>query len=123
MDLFNGSTISINSKKHGLNWPKSQLALTLIPTFMWKESNNRLRATFKFLDFKAAFAFMTEVAFYAEQHQHHPDWSNVYNTVQIDLNTHDAGGIVTEKDHALAKDIDKVYEKYKQRTGDSLKIT
>lgn len=79
---------------------------------MWKEENNKLCADFKFRDFKQAFAFMTEVAFYAEKMDHHPDWSNVYNRVSIQLNTHDAGGVITEKDHALAKAIDKVAGRY-----------
>jgi 4a-hydroxytetrahydrobiopterin dehydratase len=46
------------------------------------------------------------VAMLAEQHQHHPRWSNVWNTVEIWLNTHDAGNVITEKDHALVKAID-----------------
>jgi 4a-hydroxytetrahydrobiopterin dehydratase len=79
------------------------------------ESNNTLRATFKCSDFKQAFAFMTEVAFYAECQNHHPNWSNVYNTVEISLSTHDAGNIVTEKDHKLAKAIENAYEKYKPK--------
>ncbi len=80
---------------------------------MWKEENNHLKETFKFKDFTQAFAFMTEVAFHAEKMNHHPNWSNVYNTVEISLNTHDAGGVVTEKDHKLAAAIDKVFEKYR----------
>ena len=79
---------------------------------MWKEKNNKLQATFKFKDFKQAFAFMTEVAFYAEKQNHHPEWSNVYNTVNITLTTHDEGNTVTEKDHKLSKAITTVYEKY-----------
>ena len=79
---------------------------------MWTESNNQLSATFKFKDFVQAFAFMTEVAFHAEKQGHHPDWSNVYNTVKIHLSTHDAGDIVTDKDHRLAEAIDKVYKKF-----------
>lgn len=80
---------------------------------MWSESNNTLSATFSFENFVQAFAFMTEVAFHAEQQQHHPDWQNVYNKVHINLSTHDAGDVVTEKDHKLASAIDKVYKKYK----------
>ncbi len=80
---------------------------------MWTESNNKLSATFKFKDFSQAFAFMTEVAFLAEKHNHHPDWRNVWNTVEVHLNTHDAGGIVTDKDRALAGDIDKVWARYR----------
>jgi len=79
---------------------------------MWQEVKNRLQATFKFKDFTEAFAFMTEVAFLAEKHQHHPDWSNVWNSVEIHLTTHDAGNIVTDKDRALAEDIDRAYAKY-----------
>lgn len=59
-----------------------------------------------FHNFSEAFAFMTRVAMLAEQHNHHPYWTNVWNKVEIFLNTHDAGNIVTEKDHALAKAID-----------------
>ncbi|MEM6725080.1 MAG: 4a-hydroxytetrahydrobiopterin dehydratase [Bacteroidota bacterium] len=79
---------------------------------MWQEANNKLSRTFVFKDFKEAFAFMTEVAFHAEKQDHHPNWSNVYHTVKIDLNTHDAGDIVTEKDHQLAATIDAVAQKY-----------
>lgn len=79
---------------------------------IWKEENNKLSATFKFKDFVEAFAFMTEVAFHAEEQNHHPEWSNVWNTVNISLSTHDAGDIVTEKDHQLAKSIGEVYAKY-----------
>lgn len=79
---------------------------------MWKERNNKLRASFEFKDFMEAFAFMTEVAFYAEKQNHHPEWSNVYNTVKIVLCTHDEGDIVTKKDRKLAKAISQVYEKY-----------
>ncbi len=79
---------------------------------MWEEKDNQLHASFKFADFKAAFAFMTEVAFYAETQNHHPNWSNVYNTVTISLSTHDAGNIVTDKDRALAKAIDRVYARF-----------
>lgn len=80
---------------------------------MWKEENNKLKAIFKFENFIQAFAFMTEVAFHAESQNHHPDWRNVWNTVEFELNTHDAGGIVTDKDWKLAKVIDRIYEKFK----------
>ena len=79
---------------------------------MWKEENNQLKATFKFENFIQAFAFMTEVAFHAEQQAHHPEWKNVYNTVEIALSTHDAGNVVTDKDHKLAMSIDTVYQKF-----------
>lgn len=80
----------------------------------WKEENNKLKANFKFKNFTEAFAFMTEVAFQAEQQKHHPDWRNVWNSVEFELNTHEAGGVVTEKDWKLAKSIDVIFEKYKQ---------
>lgn len=75
---------------------------------MWKEEDNKLKKTFKFKDFQEAFGFMTRVAFLAEAAQHHPNWSNVYNTVEIELTTHDSGNTVTKKDHALAKAIDEL---------------
>ena len=81
---------------------------------MWNEKDNKLCATFQFKDFKEAFAFMTEVAFYAEKQNHHPNWSNVYNTVEFELTTHDEGNTVSEKDHKLAKSIGEVYKKYAQ---------
>ena len=74
----------------------------------WTEQNNRLKKNFKFKDFSEAFAFMTRVAMIAEKMDHHPYWTNVYNTVNIELSTHDAGDIVTEKDHKLAKAIDRL---------------
>ena len=75
---------------------------------MWTEEDNKLKKTFKFSDFQEAFAFMTRVAFLAEKQNHHPTWSNVYDTVEIELTSHDAGNIVTERDHKLAKAIDKI---------------
>lgn len=79
---------------------------------MWTESDNKLNCTFTFTDFPEAFSFMTRVAFVAEKMNHHPDWSNVWNKVEIHLNTHDAGNTVTEKDRKLAAAIDKIYESY-----------
>ncbi len=72
----------------------------------WIEENNRLKKTLEFKDFVEAFGFMSSVAIIAEKMNHHPNWSNVYNTVSFELNTHDAGDIVTQKDHELAKAID-----------------
>jgi len=73
---------------------------------MWQEKTNSLSKTFKFKDFIEAFAFMTKVALVAEKMNHHPDWRNVYNTLEIHLSTHDAGNVVTEKDRKLAAQID-----------------
>jgi 4a-hydroxytetrahydrobiopterin dehydratase len=82
-----------------------------LPT-MWIEQDNQLKAVFKFKDFAEAFAFMTEVAFRAEKMNHHPDWRNVWNTVEFALSTHDAGNTVTDKDRKLAEAIDEIYGKY-----------
>ena len=73
---------------------------------LWEESNNRLYKKFTFTDFSEAFAFMTRVALAAEKMDHHPEWKNVWNTVELWLSTHDAGDIVTEKDRKLAGKID-----------------
>jgi 4a-hydroxytetrahydrobiopterin dehydratase len=72
----------------------------------WKLENNKLKKTFTFKDFSEAFAFMTRVALAAEKMNHHPTWTNTWNTVSIELSTHDAGDTVTDRDHKLAKAID-----------------
>lgn len=77
---------------------------------MWQETNNTLYKKFQFKNFSEAFAFMTRVAIEAEKMDHHPSWKNVYNTVEIWLNTHDAGDIITEKDRNLSKKIDGLLE-------------
>lgn len=74
----------------------------------WKEEDNKLKKTFEFKNFVEAFGFMSQVAIVAEKMDHHPNWSNVYNTVNIELCTHDAGDIVTDKDRRLAKAIDEL---------------
>jgi len=73
---------------------------------MWKEKENALVAELLFKDFIDAFAFMSIVAKLAELHQHHPEWSNVYNRVSIKLTTHDVGNSITEKDRRLAAAIE-----------------
>ena len=75
---------------------------------MWKEENDKLYRKFQFKNFNEAFAFMTRVALEAEKMDHHPEWKNVYNTVEIWLSTHDAGDVVTEKDKKLSKKIDAI---------------
>jgi 4a-hydroxytetrahydrobiopterin dehydratase len=72
----------------------------------WTEENNRLKKSFKFKDFSEAFAFMTRVALAAEKMDHHPEWKNVYNQVDIELTSHDAGNTVTSRDRKLADTID-----------------
>lgn len=78
----------------------------------WKVEDNQLRKEFRFSDFKAAMAFMQLVAFEAEFLGHHPEWTNVYNTVRIRLYTHDAGNVITDRDHRLADAIDRIYTDY-----------
>lgn len=75
----------------------------------WKEEDNKLTKSFEFKDFVEAFGFMSQVALLAEKMNHHPDWSNVYNKVDIALQTHDAGNTVTDKDRKLAAAIDKIF--------------
>ncbi|MBC7553176.1 MAG: 4a-hydroxytetrahydrobiopterin dehydratase [Taibaiella sp.] len=75
----------------------------------WEEKNNSLYRSFTFKNFSEAFAFMTRVAFAAEKQDHHPTWHNTWNKVEMWLNTHDKGSIVTEKDHKLAKAVDEIY--------------
>lgn len=72
----------------------------------WTETDDSLQRDFEFENFRAAFAFMTRVAFIAEDLDHHPDWSNVYNKVSITLTTHDAGNTVTDRDRAMSEAID-----------------
>lgn len=86
----------------------STIIHSLFISIMWQEENNRLYKKFTFSNFSEAFAFMTRVALEAEKSDHHPLWTNVYNTVEIWLSTHDAGDIVTEKDRALARAIDEL---------------
>ncbi len=73
----------------------------------WDFKNGAIESSYKFKDFREAFAAMTRVAFEFEKQGHHPDWTNVYNTLTIRLSTHDARG-VTEKDFTLAHSIDVI---------------
>jgi 4a-hydroxytetrahydrobiopterin dehydratase len=72
----------------------------------WEEKENSLYKKLQFKDFNEAFAFMTRVAMIAEKMDHHPKWTNVWNTVEIWLSTHDAGNTVTDRDRKLAQRID-----------------
>lgn len=71
----------------------------------WEQTDQKLRREFTFRDFSEAWAFMSRVALAAEKRDHHPDWSNSYNTVIIELTSHDSGG-VTDRDRELATLID-----------------
>ena len=84
-------------------------ALDGLPDWDYDEARDAIRRSFAFPDFSAAFAFMTRVALLAEKADHHPEWSNVWNRVDILLTTHDAGGL-SERDVDMAQAIDAVVE-------------
>ena len=83
-----------------------ELAAALRELPGWRVEKAKLHRELAFADFREAFAFMTRVALEAERLEHHPDWSNVWNRVVIDLSTHDSGGI-TESDVELARRIER----------------
>lgn len=78
-----------------------------LPLWQMVEGRDAITRAIKFADFSTAFGFMTRVALAAEKLDHHPEWSNVWNRVEITLSTHDAGGL-TRRDVELAKIIDKL---------------
>lgn len=82
-----------------------EAALAGLEDWTFSHEPDRLGKVFKFADFSSAFAFMARVALLAEKQDHHPDWSNSYNTVSITLSTHSVGGL-SEKDFVLARAID-----------------
>ena len=82
-----------------------EAALAALPGWAYDADRNGIVKSFKFADFNAAFGFMARVALAAEKADHHPEWSNVWNRVDILLSTHSEGG-VTEKDIALAKAVE-----------------
>jgi 4a-hydroxytetrahydrobiopterin dehydratase len=86
-------------------------ALTQVPSWRAAEGRDAIVKQFKFADFNQAFGFMTQAALYADKHDHHPEWFNVYNKVDVTLATHDAGG-VTDKDVALAKFMDETAARF-----------
>jgi len=73
----------------------------------WSRVDGKLHREYRFADFAAALAFMVRVGVEADKRNHHPEWSNVYNRVTVDLVTHDAGGI-TERDIKLASRMDEI---------------
>jgi len=80
-------------------------ALASLPDWSLRDDGLAIERRFKFKDFSEAFAFMARVALIAETHDHHPEWSNVYNRVDVTLTTHDAGGL-SERDVRMAKAIE-----------------
>ncbi|MEO8304504.1 MAG: 4a-hydroxytetrahydrobiopterin dehydratase [Betaproteobacteria bacterium] len=86
-------------------------AVATLPLWRFDERAGSLTRKFVFGDFANAFAFMTQVALAAEKHDHHPDWSNGYNKVEIMWTSHDAGGL-TERDIALARVCDTAFERF-----------
>ena len=85
---------------------RARLAAAL-PAWRTLPDRDAITRDFKFRDFSTAWGFMARVALLAEQHDHHPEWSNVYNRVSITLTTHDAGGL-SERDVVLAEAIDAI---------------
>lgn len=92
-------TVAQLTEEERANW------LAALPQWALAREGAAIERTFKFADFSAAFAFMTRVAMLAERHDHHPEWFNVYNRVEITLTTHDAGGL-SLRDVEMAQKID-----------------
>lgn len=88
---------------------KEEIEKALSSLNEWSHEEDKLKKEFSFDNFRDAMAFITRIAFEAEEQVHHPEIFNVYNTVKIALSTHDAGGKVTEKDLKLAKSIESLY--------------
>lgn len=87
-----------------LSVPERDAALAKLSDWTLRADGLAIERSFKFADFSQAFGFMTRVALLAEQADHHPEWSNVYNRVEITLTTHDAGGL-SQRDVAMATQI------------------
>ena len=88
-----------------LSFEECKEAIALLEGWQFSREGDAIRREYEFADFKQAFAFMTRVAMLAEKDDHHPEWSNVYNRVTIELTTHDADGL-SERDFKLARAID-----------------
>jgi len=89
--------------------PEELLALSRkLPDWILSEAQVSISRSFRFTDFAEAFTFMTRVALMAERMNHHPDWRNVYNRIDVTLTTHDCGGL-SENDVKMARAMDSVY--------------
>ncbi len=78
----------------------------------WEEKNSKLTRTLKFKDFLQAVSFMKFASEAIEELNHHPEWTNIYNKIEINLCTHDAGNSITSKDYELAELIDQLFLKF-----------
>jgi 4a-hydroxytetrahydrobiopterin dehydratase len=101
-----------------LNTAQIQTELSKLPG--WRHKDRKLWKQFQFTDFITAWGFLSQIALYAEAHNHHPEWSNVYNQVEISLFTHEAKGI-TQKDIELAQIIEQI-PRQKQTSPTTLSI-
>lgn len=101
--LFTYWRIQIYQRQYG-----TFFIFTINNIMAWEEKDSSLYRAYTFKNFSEAFAFMTRVALLAEKQDHHPTWKNTYNKLEIWLNTHDKGNSVTDRDHKLAADIDKI---------------
>jgi 4a-hydroxytetrahydrobiopterin dehydratase len=88
-----------------LNDTERHLALVQLPKWTLSDDGLAIKRTFRFTDFAQAFGFMARVAIVAEKADHHPEWFNVYNRVEVTLTTHDVGGL-SQRDVALAQTMD-----------------
>jgi len=79
----------------------------------WRFEGDKIKRDYKFKDFLAAFDFMSKIAPIAESQQHHPEWFNVYNKVNVELTTHDAGNKVSTKDFKLAKEMESIFQTFR----------
>jgi 4a-hydroxytetrahydrobiopterin dehydratase len=102
--------ISVMSKMKYKKLSENELDETVRAMNGWELKDGKLKKSYRFSNFVEAFGFMTRIALEAEKINHHPEWSNVYNTVTIKLSTHDAGGI-TDYDIKLANIIESINQK------------
>lgn len=86
------------------------MSVSLIDMQNWEDQNNKLTKTFEFQSFEEAIEFMVRASEVISQMDHHPEWTNVYNRVMVSLCTHDAGNVITQKDHDLAAALDAVFQ-------------
>lgn len=92
---------------HKLSAPERDAALATLPAWQWEPQRDALQRSFVFADFVQAFGFMSQVALLAEKHNHHPEWSNVYQRVQVLWTTHDVGGL-SVRDVDMARACDRI---------------